>query len=108
MEKKLIKNGDIILDGTLNRFQKERQAFYKLELYEKNEEELGCELDTLMIAAKEGFTYYEAGEWRTVINDGEDNSLEWGIIYYDGEWCISSPEICCNAKDYGKKRRLLD
>lgn len=31
MEKRLIKNGDIILDGTLPRYAKEKQAFEKLE-----------------------------------------------------------------------------
>ena len=31
---KLIKNGDIILDGTLPRYQKEKQAFEKLEYIE--------------------------------------------------------------------------
>ena len=33
-DKRLINNGDIILDGTLPRYQKEKQAFEKLEYIE--------------------------------------------------------------------------
>ena len=33
--KKLIKNGDIILDGTLTRHEKEKQAFIKLGFIEE-------------------------------------------------------------------------
>ena len=33
--KRLIKNGDIILDGTLTRLEKEKQAFTKLEYIEE-------------------------------------------------------------------------
>ncbi len=35
MSKRLIKNGDIILDGTLPRYAKEKQAFEKLEYIEE-------------------------------------------------------------------------
>lgn len=37
--KRLIKNGDIILDGTLPRYEKEAQAFKKLEIIENLIEE---------------------------------------------------------------------
>ena len=44
---RLIKDGDIILDGTLSRAEKEKQAFAKLETLENIEENLGCELSQL-------------------------------------------------------------
>lgn len=41
---RLIKNGDVILDGTLSRAEKEKQAFEKLEKIEQMEEEIGMEI----------------------------------------------------------------
>ena len=43
MSKRLIKDGDIVLDGTLPRYAKEKQAFEKLEVLEGDEEELHLE-----------------------------------------------------------------
>ena len=40
MEKRLIKDGDIILDGTAPRYEKEAQAFKKLEQLEQDGEDL--------------------------------------------------------------------
>ena len=51
---RLIKNGDVILDGTLTRYQKEKQAFEKLEKLEDIEEELEIDLVTVFKALKEG------------------------------------------------------
>ena len=47
---RLIKDGDIILDGTLPRYQKEKKAFLKLQAREDIEEELGIDFETLFRA----------------------------------------------------------
>ena len=45
---RLIKDGDIILDGTLNRAEKEKEAFAKLERIEEIEEKFG-KVDMLVV-----------------------------------------------------------
>lgn len=42
--KRLVKNGEIILDGTLNRAEKEKEILEKFEKHEELEEELGIDL----------------------------------------------------------------
>ena len=56
--KDLVKDGDIILDGTASRQQKEMEAFEKLEELEGFEKELGIGLSTLLRALKYGVYYY--------------------------------------------------
>ena len=56
MEKRLIKNGDIILNGTLPRYAKEKQAFKKLETIENILEKHNVsyeELDSVLSRIKE-------------------------------------------------------
>lgn len=54
MEKRLIKDGDIILDGTLPRYEKEAQAFKKLEQLEQDSVDLHLEdLHTFLESLKE-------------------------------------------------------
>ncbi len=58
---RLVKDGKIILDGTLREYEKENLAFEKLEKIEDIEEELGIELLTLFKAFKSGIWYKDQG-----------------------------------------------
>lgn len=56
MSERLIKNGDIILNGTLPRYAKEKQAFKKLETIENILEKHNVpyeELDSVLSRIKE-------------------------------------------------------
>lgn len=56
MSERLIKNGDIVLDGTLPRYIKEKQAFKKLEAIENILEKHSVsyeELDSVLSRIKE-------------------------------------------------------
>lgn len=54
---RLIKDGDIILDGTLPRYQKEKNAFLKLESHEELEQEIGLEINLLKKILKYGIYF---------------------------------------------------
>lgn len=102
MEKRLIKDGDIILDGTLPRYQKEKNAFLKLQAHEDIEEELGVDLKLLGILAKalkQGYIYYPI--------DVPDDCYKYKVdcMYYNyGEYYLYVSDGVGDifAKDYGK------
>lgn len=56
--KQLIKDGDIILDGTLPRYQKEKNAFLKLAEREDLDEKIGVDQPTLWKALNKNTTVY--------------------------------------------------
>ena len=95
--KRLIKNGDIILDGTQTRQQAEKQAFKKLEEFETIEEELGIDLPTLMkyLNAKSCFTKEDGECYIVGINKKE-------IILLPRAFPYGECETAETFEDYGK------
>lgn len=98
---RLIKNGDVILDGTLTRYQKEKQAFEKLKKLEDIEEELG--LDLAIVFKALSFPIYVKEKDQTWWCS---NRLFFGIgeafiviTYWNG---VENEDIICLLKDYGK------
>ena len=57
-DKRLIKDGDIILDGTLPRYQKEKNAFLKLQEREELDEKIGVEQPIIWKALNKDTTIY--------------------------------------------------
>lgn len=98
---RLIKNGDVILDGTLTRYQKEKQAFEKLEKLEDIEEKFGIDLITLFKLIDVVYVYsYGHKNIIRCSNDGVslyDNS----ITIYNGTCVVSYP-----LSEYGKSFAL--
>ena len=74
---RLIKNGDIILDGTLTRNEKEKQAFIKLgfieELIEKNKIQDLAELELALTFYHAWFIALEK-RFKKEIIDGKDKT----------------------------------
>lgn len=65
---KLVKDGKIILDGTLRECEKEKLAFEKLEKIQDFEEELGIDLIILLEALKEGIWIQEVHDKKKTIH----------------------------------------
>ena len=103
----LIKDGDIILDGTLTREQKEKQAFEKLGQLENIEQELGIDLITLFKALKDGvwvkfwagIGYYDKPFLRTDVKPYSiDFSFTSGFQHqkltdYGKTWALTKEEL---------------
>lgn len=99
--KRLIKNGDVILDGTLTRYQKEKQAFEKLEKLEDIEEKLGIDLITLFKLIDALYVYsYGHTDIVRCLNDGV-SLYDKSITIYNGTCVISYP-----LSEYGKSFAL--
>ena len=99
--KRLIKDGDVILDGTGPRYVKEKEAFEKLEKYENIEEELGIDLITLFKALKNGIYHNQycgisSEPWRFEL-DLQNKRFCYHIRDMNASW-----DLICNFKDYGK------
>lgn len=56
---RLVKDGKILLDGTLREYEKEKLVFEKIEKIEDIEEELGIDLAILFEALKDGIWIQE-------------------------------------------------
>ena len=69
---RLIKDGDIILDGTLPRYQKEKNAFLKLQEREELDEKIGVEQPIIWKALDKETTIY--------IRDGKSIAAIDGFI----------------------------
>ena len=93
--KKLIKNGDIILDGTGARYEKEKEAFNKLSRLEDIEEELGIDLITLFKALKNG-VYMSTKHFDIVYCKCPK------IIHYKSGWKILVYGATLSLTTYGK------
>lgn len=94
---RLVKDGKIILDGTLRECEKEKIAFEKLEKIENLEEESGVDLITLFEALKNGCYvkgYNDRQEICLKINSLNDVLLYLCPVNIFNEYVF--------AKDYGK------
>ena len=97
---RLIKNGDVILDGTLTRYQKEKRAFEKLEKLEDIEEKLGIDLATYfkLINAKNVYSY---GHTNIMKNTGQVDIYDRTITIWNGSCHQVYP-----LSEYGKSFAL--
>ena len=98
---RLIKNGDVILDGTAPRYAKEKEAFLKLETLERFEKELSVELKTLFKALKKGIYY---------IHRNFDGTYDRKNIYFDKPEHLSiglKGLICAYTDDFDDNLRYV-
>lgn len=93
---RLVKDGKILLDGTLREYEKEKLAFEKLEKIEDLEEELGIDLIELIKCIRN-----EKGIWKKDFNGGLINTRCMLACYF-GRWQIYDKENIYDLKDYGK------
>ena len=86
---KLVKDGKILLDGTLREYEKEKLAFEKLEKIEDIEEELGVDLEIFLKALENGFYRYRP----TARNN---------VIYFIAKPKVNMKQKCFTYGSYGK------
>lgn len=107
--KKLIKNGDIILDGTLPRYQKEKNAFLKLQEREELDEKIGVEQPIIWKALNRHTTIYvREGKSISTIDEFVSNTRyvsETQLILCD---IYSGESMYLNLNRYGKDWALSE
>ena len=89
---RLVKDGKIILDGTLREYEKEKLAFEKLEKIEDLEEELEIDLLTLFKAFKDG-VYIKI--------NGEIDYIEYVSVFKKRKWHLYSSSTFWGKYDIG-------
>ena len=100
---RLIKDGDIILDGTLPRYQKEKNAFLKLQEREELDEQIGVDHPTLWKALDSNtIIYIKDGDIIAAIDRFISCSRfvsRWQLILADS---FNGELMFLNLDEYGK------
>ena len=101
---RLIKDGDISLDGTLPRYQKEKNAFLKLQEREELDEQIGVDHPTLWKILDKNTTIYIKDGSTIIAIDGFISSTrfisKWQLILCDS---YLGESMYLELSDYGKK-----
>lgn len=100
---RLIKDGDIILDGTLPRYQKEKNAFLKLSSFEDFEQEFGISLVKLLAAKKVYYMDWNRDCSGFIIRETYKlfiNLTDRRIEFYESEWSEFTMDL--EIQNYGK------
>ena len=101
---RLIKDGDIILDGTLPRYQKEKNAFLKLSSFEDFEQEFGISLVKLLSVKKVYYMDWNRDCSGFIIKETHKlfiNLTDRTIEYYESEYSEFTFDL--EIQNYGKK-----
>lgn len=99
--KRLVKNGKIILDGTLPLYEKEKLVNAKLEAIEDIEEELGIDLVTFFkyLSAKEVFFINDFNEIQKAVVRSIDKK---GLIVFEEAFSWGECDFALYFSEYGK------